>query len=140
MMRKWLFLPHLKQNDEGAYALLRILTGAFLVYGVWDNMLSIERMREFAGFLRANNFPLPEVLAPFSVYTQFLAGVGLVLGLFTRWSGLVVTATFIVGVAMVHWNQSFREWWPAIVLVGLGLLFATRGGGRYAIDTLLGGK
>lgn len=140
MNRKWLFLPHLKQQEEVAYAALRILTGGFLVYGVWDNMTSIARMQEFVGFMRATGFALPEILAPFSVYTQFLAGLGLILGLLTRWSGLIITVTFIVGIVMVHWNQSFREWWPAIVLVGLGFVFASRGGGRYAMDALLGEK
>lgn len=136
-MRRFLFLPQLKRHEDVAYFLLRLLTGCFLVYGVWDNMTSIIRMREFVEFMRASGFVLPEVLAPFSVYTQFLAGIGLIIGLFTRWSGIIIAITFIVGIVMVHWDQTFREWWPAAVLVGLGFLFATRGAGRFGIDTFL---
>lgn len=136
-MRRFLFLPELKSREDLAYLFLRVLTGSFLVYGVWDNIISYDKMREFVSFMRANGFPLPEVLAPFSVYTQFLAGLGLIFGLFTRWSGVIIAITFIVAVLMVHWNQSFREWWPAAVLVGLGFLFASRGSGRYGIDKFL---
>lgn len=139
-MRRWLFLPYLKHHEELAYLALRVLTGAFLVYGVWDNITSIAAMREFTGFLRAHKFPLPEICAFLSVYTQFLAGLGLIFGLFTRWSGLVLVVTFVVAVLMVHWDQSFRDWWPAAVLVALGALFASRGGARFSIDRLLGDK
>jgi putative oxidoreductase len=51
-----------------------------------------------------------------------------------RWAGVLLAFNFIVAVIMVHWDQSFREWWPAIILVALGLLFATIGAGRHAID------
>ena len=137
-MRRWLFLPYLKHHDDLAYLALRVLTGAFLVYGVWDNITSIAAMREFTGFLRGHKFPLPEIAAPLAVYGQFLAGLGLIVGLFTRWAGLVLVVTFVVALIMVHWDQSFRDWWPAAVLVGLGALFASRGGARFSIDRLLG--
>jgi uncharacterized membrane protein YphA (DoxX/SURF4 family) len=38
---------------------------------------------------------------------------------------------------MVHWSQGFADWWPALILVFLGLLFATLGPGRYAVDELI---
>lgn len=137
-MRRWLFLPYLKHHDDLAYLALRVLTGAFLIYGVWDNITSIAAMREFTGFLRGHKFPLPEIAAPLAVYGQFLAGLGLIVGLFTRWAGLVLVVTFVVALIMVHWDQSFRDWWPAAVLVGLGALFASRGGARFSIDRVLG--
>ena len=137
-MRRWLFLPYLKHHDDLAYLALRVLTGAFLIYGVWDNITSIAAMREFTGFLRGHKFPLPEIAAPLAIYGQFLAGLGLIVGLFTRWAGLVLVVTFVVAILMVHWDQSFRDWWPAAVLVGLGALFASRGGARFSIDRVLG--
>ena len=38
---------------------------------------------------------------------------------------------------MVHWSRTFDGWWPALILVFLGLYFTARGGGRYALDALL---
>jgi putative oxidoreductase len=119
--------------------LLRAVTGAFLVHGTQDNVFSAERMREFVAFLAQHGFPWPHLMAPLSVYAQFLCGVLLVLGLLTRSAGLVVAINFVVAVVMVHWQQDFRGWWPALVLVLLGLHFAAQGGGRYALDPVLAG-
>src|SRR5687768_11586193 len=38
---------------------IRVLIGAFIVWGVQDNILSFERMEEFAQFLAARGVPLP---------------------------------------------------------------------------------
>lgn len=137
MSRDLLLLAPLSRFSNLTLLLLRLLTGAFLVHGVWDNITSAERMTEFVGFLKANHFAAPELMAPLSVYVQFAIGIALILGLLTRWAGVLLVVNFVVAVVMVHWNQSFREWWPAIVLVGLGLLFATQGAGRYGLDTSL---
>ncbi|MFN4097885.1 MAG: hypothetical protein ACK4GG_14065, partial [Sphingomonas sp.] len=50
----------------GDVALLaaRVVIGAFLIWGVWDNVTSAARMAEFAGFLGAPGFPMPKVMAP----------------------------------------------------------------------------
>ena len=137
MTRDWLLLPTFARGSDAALLATRLLTGAFLIHGVWDNIVSTERMGEFVDFLTANGFAMPELMAPLSVWAQFAIGIALILGLLTRWAGLLLAFNFIVAVIMVHWDQSFREWWPAIILVALGLLFATIGAGRHAIDRYL---
>lgn len=134
MTRDWLLLPSLARGGDAALLAMRLLTGAFLIHGVWDNIVSAERMAEFVGFLTASGFAMPALMAPLSVWAQFAIGIALILGVLTRWAGLLLAFNFVIGVVMIHWDQSFREWWPAIVLVALGLLFATIGAGRYAID------
>lgn len=122
---------------DAALALLRIATGTFIVDGVWDNIVSGERMTEFVKFMVSAQFPMPEFWAPFSVYTQFIAGLLIITGLFTRWGGLVLVATFLVGLIMVHWQQPLREMWPALALVLIGATLVTQGGGRWSVDALL---
>jgi putative oxidoreductase len=95
-------------------------------------------MREFAGFLGQFGFPLPHLLAPLSVAVQFGAGVLLILGLATRAAGMLIAANFAVAVTMVHWAEPFRDWWPALILVVLGLHFAAAGSGRFGLDRLVG--
>lgn len=132
-------LPQLASFDHGRNAALfamRVATGVFLIEGVLDNVLSAARMAEFAGFMTANGFPAATILAPFSVYTQFAIGVALIVGLLTRWAAMGLIATFVVGIAMVHLNQSLREIWPALALVVVGMVLATHGAGRWSLDAL----
>jgi len=137
MSRNLIFLEGLARFADLGLLFLRLLTGAFLIYGVIDNVVSTERMTEFSVFLESNGFAAPDLMAPLSVYTQLLCGISLVLGFLTRWAGIVVAIHFVVALIMVHWPQDFRGWWPAIVLVGIGLQFALTGAGGLSIDALV---
>lgn len=129
-----LLLTPLARSGDLGLLLLRWVTGAFLIYQSHDNIFSAARMQEFVKFLAQFGFPAPEVMAPLCVWAQFLCGIAFILGLLTRWAGLVTAFVFVVAVWMVHWPQDFPGWWPALILVFLGILFATLGPGRYALD------
>lgn len=139
-MRSLIFLDGLRGLGDAALLLLRVLVGAFLMWGTWDNIVSAERMREFVAFLTALDCPLPELAAPVSVYAQFACGALILLGLITRWAGLVMTFNFVVAVALLTiggGESDFRGLFPPLVMIAVPLLLATHGPGRYAIDALL---
>jgi uncharacterized membrane protein YphA (DoxX/SURF4 family) len=138
--RDFLFLPGNARFADFGLLLLRCVTGVFLIYQSHDNIFSPARMDEFVKFLTQFGFAYPEIMAPLSVYAQFLAGIGFILGLFTRLFGLITCANFIVAVWMVHSPDPFPTWWPALVLVFLGLYFGLRGSGRYGLDALFEGN
>src|SRR5688572_7726051 len=133
-----LLLPSLSRWSDLTLFGLRALTGAFLMHETWDNVTSRARMNEFVQFLDQFGFPVPWLMAPLSVAVQFGCGALLILGLLTRVAGLLVAANFVVAVLMVHFAEPFRAWWPALVLVFLGLHFATAGSGKYGLDALWG--
>ena len=117
MIDRWLLLTPLARLGDLGLLLLRWVTGAFLIYQSHDNIFSAARMAEFVRFLTQFHFPMPEVMAPLCVWAQFLCGIAFVLGLLTRWAGLVTAFVFVVAVWMVHWPQDFPGWWPALILV-----------------------
>jgi putative oxidoreductase len=133
-----LLLPSLARWSDLTLFGLRALTGAFLMHETWDNVSSRARMGEFVEFLDQFGFPVPWLMAPLSVAVQFGCGALLILGLLTRAAGLLVAANFVVAVTMVHFAEPFRGWWPAIVLVFVGLHFAAAGSGKYGLDALFG--
>ena len=139
-LREFLFLPRNARHADLGLLLLRCVTGAFLVYQSHDNIFSAARMDEFEKFMTHFGFVYPELMAPLSVYFQFAAGIAFILGLFTRWFGLITCFNFIVAVWMVHWNDPVPGIWPAAILVFLGLYFGLRGSGRYGLDTLIEGR
>lgn len=130
-------LTDVDRYQDAGLLLLRWVTGGFLIYQSYDNIFSSERMKEFETFLDRFGFVYPEFMAPLSVWFQFVAGIAFVLGLFTRWFGLITMFNFIVAVWMVHWTDPIPGIWPAAILVFLGLYFGLRGSGRYGLDYCL---
>lgn len=135
-MKNLLFPEKLSGFQNFTLLALRVLTGMFLMWGTWDNITDPARMTEFVGFLRQFNFPVPELMAPLSVWAQFICGALLVAGLFTRWAGLLMAFNFTVGFLMVHLGDDFRGQFPALILIVVSLHFAAAGGGRFAVDRL----
>jgi len=138
--RDFLFLPGNARFADLGLLLLRWVTGAFLIYQSHDNVISAERMAEFAKFLAHFKFAYPELMAPLSVYFQFAAGIGFILGLFTRWLGLITCFNFIVAWWMVDSLGPVPQWWGSGILIFLGLYFGLRGSGRYGLDAMLEGR
>ena len=139
-MRHLIFLDALRGLSDAAVLVLRILVGAFLMWGTWDNIASPERMQEFVGFLTQLNCPVPELAAPVSVYAQFVCGGLILLGLITRWAGLIMTFNFIVAVALLTiggGETDFRALFPPLVMIAIPLVLATYGAGRLSLDDLL---
>jgi len=139
-LRQFLFLPGNARHADLGLLLLRCVTGAFLIYQSHDNVFSAARMDEFVKFLTQFGFWAPELMAPLSVDAQFVAGIAFILGLFTRWAGLITAFNFTVAVWMVHWNDPIPGIWPAAILVFLGLYFGLRGSGRYGLDAIFEGR
>jgi putative oxidoreductase len=117
--------------------LMRVFVGLFLIWGVWDNVTDPARMLEFIEFLRKHGFPSPRLLAPLSVYVQLLAGVAFVLGVFTRWAGILCVINFAVAIVMVDRFGGMRGVFPSGCLVVIGLYLATHGAGRLSLDSAL---
>ena len=136
-MRKILFLSSTQRFGDFALLLLRVFVGLFLIWGVWDNITDGARMQEFTSFLAKHGFPSPRILAPVSVYLQLAIGLGFVLGLFTRWAGIVCAIHFVIAIAMVDRLGGMRGVFPSGCLVVIGLYLATYGAGRFSMDAVL---
>lgn len=134
MLRSILFLRPLGFHPDIGLLALRLLVGSFLMWETLDNVLSAERMAEFVGFVGHHGFVMPELMAPLSVYAQFICGALILVGALTRLASLVMVFNFVVALAMVHWGGDFRNWWPALVLVFIPLHFVLAGPGRWSVD------
>lgn len=133
-MRDLLSLTMLARHGDASLLLLRCVVGAFLIWGVQDNLLSAERMAEFEQFLARVGFWQSNWMAPLSVWVQFLVGCGFVLGWLIRWAGLLCAANFVVAIVMVDAAGGIRAAFPSACLVVIGLHLACHGAGRYALD------
>lgn len=123
-----------------AFLTLRLYLGGFLIWGVWDNLSEKGRITEFAMFLATLNCPWPELAAPVSVWAQLLTGTMLITGLLVRWAGLLMSLNFLIAVILfATTNADARSQYPHAILVFVGLVFMTHGGGRWSADHFLKG-
>jgi putative oxidoreductase len=126
-----------ERRELGAF-FIRLFMGTFLIYMSQDNVFDRSRMLEFERFLRQFGFPLPVLSAHVSVYAQFVGGILILVGAFTRVAAALMIVNFIVALAMVHARLPFREALdPSAMLAGaLFLLF--HGAGVPSIDAWIG--
>src|SRR4051812_33418309 len=136
-MRKFLSLGSAQRFADFTLLLLRLFVGLFLVWGVWGDVSSGEHLDQYAQFLGKHGFPSPQLLAPFSAYLQLLIGAAFILGLLTRWAGLLCALHFCVAIAMVDHAGGMRGIFPAGCLVVIGLFLGTHGAGRLSLDAAL---
>lgn len=112
--------------------LLRLWFGSVLAlshgYGKILDPGRVVRSVEKAGF------PLPEVLGPFAALSEFVGGLFLAIGLFTRPAALSVLGTMLGAAFVVHAGDPFskKEFALAYAVAALAVLVA--GPGKYSVD------
>ncbi|HVX66905.1 MAG TPA: DoxX family protein [Bryobacteraceae bacterium] len=127
-----------KQKDLGI-ALLRIMVGVvFLAHG--SQKLFVMGVGNVGGFLAQIGVPAAPVMGVVLTLTEFLGGLALVLGLFTRWAALLLAFAMLVAVSAVHLQNGFflpRGFEYALTLLVANVGLALTGAGAYALDNVL---
>jgi putative oxidoreductase len=119
--------------------LVRISTGLiFAVHGYQKFMGGITGV---VGFFTKLGIPAPGLMAPFIATVELLGGVLLILGLATRWVGLLLALEMIVTGFWIQvpsrgWNASDLD--RSLLAAALAMFLA--GPGRAAVDAMLPGK
>jgi putative oxidoreductase len=125
-------------KDKGI-ALLRIVVGGvFVAHGA--QKLFVFGIPGLAGFMGQIGVPLPFLSAVAVTAAEFLGGLALVAGLFTRWAALPLAFSMLVAALTVHLKAGF--FLPNGVEYVLTLFAATvglslTGSGAFSVDRLL---
>jgi putative oxidoreductase len=135
-MIEFMFLSTLKRYNSAGVLLLRVVVGAFLIWGAWGAAIHPQRLRELAEFLARFGFPVAHLMARLSTYAQLLAGGGFVTGLFTRWAGVLCAMNSCVSLAMVDRFTGVGGAFPTICLSAIGVFLALHGAGRFGLDAI----
>ncbi len=127
-----------KLNDLGLL-LLRLTFGFSMAYGHgWGKLQQL-----FAGGeIQFMNFMgLGEEISLFlTVFAEFLCGVLLMLGLFTRAVAFPLLFTMLIAIFIIHFNDPFGKLEKAILYAIPFMVLMLMGGGRYSLDYRFWGK
>lgn len=137
MIRDLLKFEFFKKHSAYAAIFLRLVTGSFIIWGVQDNILSYEQMREFERFLSARGVPYPLFAAFLSVYVQFICGLSILLGAFIRLTSIAFIINFIAALVIAHRGDTFASMLPALMMLAAGFFFLFHGAGRPSVDEWL---
>jgi putative oxidoreductase len=117
-------------------ASLRVLVGICMVYHGWE-IVDKKIMDEYGRWMVDLDFPFPSVAAYFGKASELLSGALLMVGLFTRFSSLLLIITMSVVTFGIGNGRILMEDQHPFLFVVLGLLFLFLGAGDYSLDKKL---
>jgi putative oxidoreductase len=125
--------------------LLRIALGVAMVYNSWSKVYppgGFHHGHYLAAVETFNNFVahmgLPRWLGYFSTVTEFLGGLCLIVGLLTRFWGLMVAINMIFAIALVNAHHGYSGSQYSIALTTMALMLFTAGSGAISLDRRFG--
>lgn len=116
----------------------RILLSAIFL---WSGYGTSPHVSELAKYLGTLGIPLPVVAAVLALIWESIGGLGVLLGLYTRWSALALAGFCLITAIMVHYHpekmSDMIEFMKNLAMAGGFLFVATHGGGQWSLDHLL---
>jgi putative oxidoreductase len=124
---------------------LRLVLGTAMIYHGWDKVIpagGFHGGNAFSALERHSHYVaslgLPYWLGIVSALTEFVGGILILLGLFTRFAAFLIAVNMLVALVMVnrHHGYSGSEYSLALFVIALTLFFY--GAGVCALDRKLG--
>ncbi|MEN7548740.1 DoxX family protein [Rapidithrix thailandica] len=114
--------------------LLRVFIGLTMAFQHGSG--KIPPSEGFVSVIEKLHFPAPFVFAWLAGIGEFVGGILLAIGLFSRPSALMVSITMGVAAFMQHAQDPFRQKEMALLYLFAGLMFLCVGSGKYGIDAI----
>ncbi len=114
--------------------ILRILFGMGIAYHGFSKM---GAMPEFIEGVAQLGFPVPTLFAWAAVLSEFLGGIMVAAGIFTRIGAFSVGATMFVAAFVRHAEDPFSQKEKALAYLVVAVFIILAGAGRYSLDRVL---
>lgn len=129
----------LTQLQGWGITVLRVTVGiVFLVHG--GQKLFVFGFAGVAGFLGQGGIPAPMLAGVVLTAVEFLGGLALVLGVFTRWAAIPLAFSMLVAIVTVHLRAGFflpDGYEFALTLLAANVALAMLGSGEASLGRLL---
>ena len=124
--------------------LLRVCLGCCIFLHGANKWRSAESRQGTAGWFASIGMRKPKLQAMLAAFTEMIAGVLLLVGLFVPTAAAALTATMIVAIAVAHRSNGFfifnegQGWEYCAILAVTGIAVSGLGGGRISLDNAFG--
>jgi putative oxidoreductase len=121
---------------------IRVVVGiVFLMHG--GQKLFVWGFGAVAAYMARVGIPAPMAAAVVVTLVEFLGGLALLLGLFTRWAAIPLAVNMAVAIITVHLRNGFflpNGYEFALTLLGANVALVLLGSGGASVDRLLEGR
>lgn len=129
-------LTNSKQQDL-AIMLLRVGVGVIFIYAGWGKLTGIEGTQGFFGNI---GIPLPGIMAWVVAIVEFVGGLLILLGAYTKIPHLLLAFIMLVAIVTTKLGDGFGAARLDFMLLLANFALFLLGSGRYSIDDILSGK
>ena len=123
----------LSRQSQFVQTLIRLSVGAIAAQAGYLKVFHGDLARQsFTGY----GIPMPQIMGPFVSFLELGGGIALIIGLFTRYLGVLFAIEFAVA-TYVTWIVTGKGFQPSridILLVVAALSLAVNGAGMFAVD------
>jgi len=118
-------------------AIVRIITGALLIYHGWE-LFDVVKMKEYSSWFVERQYTNPAAWAYAGKFAELISGIGFVLGFFTRLASLASIAAFC-GIIFILGDKGkiFESDQHPFLFILLAIVFFFTGPGVYSLDNLI---
>jgi len=122
-------------NSDLGLLLFRLFVGLSMAFA--HGLGKMPPSDQMVETVTAIGFPLPIVFAWCAALSEFVGGLLIAVGLFTRPAALFLGFTMGVAGLVVHGSDQFKVKELAFVYFFASLLFVFHGAGKYSLDKLI---
>ncbi|MCB0369826.1 MAG: DoxX family protein [Bdellovibrionales bacterium] len=127
-----------KKNHVLPELISRLLIANIFIHSGWAKLHSLDKV---IAYFESLQIPLAKIQAPFVSFVELIAGLFILLGLFTRLSSLFLMAIMVVAIRTAKWEDitdlsSLADISEFLYLVILMWLFAF-GAQKFSLDKLI---